>query len=703
MNSLPRPQAPAVSTLGRADALALAVLALPALWLLWGPLVSANALYFRDLQVFFIPLRQFLADSLARGELPFWNPGVSLGSPYFAEMQTGVLYPPSWLLLISDGNRGIALLLLFHLLLAAGGAYALARRLGLLPSAALATAGVFAFGGCLLSTLNMINFLQALAWLPWVLWAFEADRQAPAPRRWALASAMVGLQTLAGAPDVSIMTGLVLGAHYLARTRSLRWLPRVAGAYLLALLLASPQLLATFELFRQSVRTAGLSLAEIEHYSLRFDGLWSLLLPPPLSRQDWNIPTTYPGGYVPLFLSLYLGWIAAACALFALWARRGPALFWLGLGGAGVFLALGGNNPVALWIYQAISIFRYPEKYVVLLHVGLAIVVGLGLDAALRRAAGRPVLRRALLGVPLLMLLELAWVNGEINLQGPPDYYQLDDIPELRWLTGGQAGFLYTRTGEGALPTDVREIYAGYRRVLSPHIGTLAGVRYVEGTEGLTTRDHARISEMLDGLPPNAQLLRRLAFLNVRYVMSDVPVFQRSRWLKAAARHPTSLLWDLGQPRPLLYFPAAVLARGADFIDQAVADDAILLGRRAFAETPDGQDVAGLRGRVLTAERSSPQRMTAKVRVAGRALLVWNESFYPGWRVTVDGEVRRPVRANHFFLGVWLEDGEHTVRFAFVPNGFYPGLVLTALAVCLLLLIAWRGFDPRRWRPSVRN
>lgn len=674
----------------RSDVIAVALLALTILWLMWGPLVNGHALYFRDLQIFFIPLKQFLADALARGELPFWNPGVSMGAPYFAEMQTGVLYPASWLLLLADGTRGIGLLLSFHLLLAAIGSYGLARSLGLAAPAALASAAVFTFGGCLLSTLNMINFMQALAWLPWVLWAFERDARLRHARSWVPAALAVGLQTLAGAPDVSIMTGLVVAARQILLARDglrIGWVVRVGLAYVAALLLASPQLLATYELYSQSVRTAGLSVSEIQSYSLQFRELLSLIWPPALSRDDWAIAEVYKGGYVPLFLSLYIGWIATAFALFALWARRGPALFWLALAAVGVFLALGGNNPAAMWVYEAVAIFRYPEKYVVLLHVGLAMMVGLGVDAWLRRYAQRPRWLLAACVAVLVLLVDLAGFNANINLEAPADYYVLDDIPETRWLAAEGAGFVYTRSDYRQQQTQVKAVYGEYRRQLSPHIGTLAGVRYVQGAEGLVSKDHAWVSELLDELPPNAEFLQHLAFFNVRYVMASAPLFQRSRWLKRSARQLTPLLWDVGQPRPMLYFPPVVLNRGSDYLRVAVKDRVTILGQSAFAKTPSGNDEGNLRGRVLNSQRPSPNAFTAQVQVAGRALLVWNESYYPGWRVRVDGEPHTVVRANHFFNGVWLDDGEHTVEFVFVPNNFYLGLGLAGVTLLLLVML----------------
>ncbi len=697
----------------RTDIVALALLMLVILWLMWGPLVDGNALYFRDLQVFFIPLKQFLADALARGELPFWNPGVSMGSPYFAEMQTGVLYPASWLLLLADGTRGIGLLLSFHLLLAAAGSYGLARCMGLAAPAAFASAAVFTFGGCMLSTLNMINFMQALAWLPWVLWAFERDALAPGRRSWVLAALAVGLQTLAGAPDISIMTGLVVAGRQFVLASGgmvarLVWLPRVAAAYVVALLIASPQLLATFELYGQSVRTAGLSSAEIQRYSLQFSELLSLIWSPALSSQDWDATQVYSGGHVPLFLSLYVGWIAVAFAAYALWARRGQAVLWLVLGAVGVFLALGSNNPAAMWVYKLVAIFRYPEKYVVLLHVGLAMLVGLGVDAWLRKYARRPRWLYAAVIAVLVLVLDLGGFNSAINLEARSDYYNLSDIPETRWLgaetSGAAANFVYTRAYYREQKTRVKEVYAEYRRQLSPHIGTLAGVRYVKGTEGLTTRDHALIAELLDELPPNGQFLRRLAFLNVRYIMTGAPLFSRSRWLKQSARPLTPLLWDIGQPRPMLYFPAQVLNRDSDYLQIASEDRSVIVGQRAFAKTASGADEAGLRGRVLSAERLSPQQLAAQVQVVGQAFLVWNESYYPGWRVRVDGKAQSVVRANHFFNGVWLTDGEHTVEFEFVPNNFYAGLALSGLTLLLLAMLYFNLLPAtlkRRWPPGI--
>ena len=705
------PDSPTSPRLRGPDPWALLILFVAALALLAGPVFDGNTLYFRDLQIFFVPLKQFLADSLRAGVLPFWNPNVSMGTPYFAEMQTGVLYPPSWLLLLWDGADGIAWLLVFHLMLAAGGAYLFARSLGLGGAAAFVSAATYAFGGSLISSLNMINFMQGLAWLPVVLWAFERDARLPGARRWVVAALAVALQTLAGAPDVCIMTGLIVAGRQLMLHgyRHWGWLWRVGAAYLLALLVTAPQLIATYELYTQSVRTAGLSAAEIQSYSMQFAQLWSLVAPPALRADDWDIFAVFPDGYVPLFLSLYVGWLAMLLVACALWRVPRRTVFWLVLAGLGVFLALGGNNPAAMWVYESIAIFRYPEKYVVLLHVALSVLAGLGAQALFDVLRARGWCPTGLpMGIGALLLAELLLVNRHINLQQSPDYFELDALPDVRALTAwnrAAPGYLYARDGDRIETRSVRELYGRYRQQLAPHIGTLAGLRYVQGTEGLTLRDHALVSELLDTLPPTDTLARRLQFFNAPYVMTSQALFSRARsWLPLAQRE-SELLWRLPQTKPMAYFPAAVLNRPAQAIRQAVDDPAFITGRAAFTDTPDGRDQAGLRGRVLDSRRVSPNRMEMDVSVDGRGFLVWQESFYPGWRVRVDGVEAELSRANHLFMGVWLGPGSHRVVFEFVPSGFYPGLGISLASLLLLALVFWQRLSPAllidgvsRWR-----
>jgi hypothetical protein len=77
------------------------------------------------------------------------------------------------------------------------------------------------------------------------------------------------------------------------------------------------------------------------------------------------------------------------------------------------------------------------------------------------------------------------------------------------------------------------------------------------------------------------------------------------------------------------------------------------------------------------------------------ALLVLNDSDYPGWKVYVDGRQSHWITANYLFRGVLLEPGRHLVRFAYEPASFTAGAAISGVG-----LICLAGFAVRRRRRS---
>ncbi len=65
------------------------------------------------------------------------------------------------------------------------------------------------------------------------------------------------------------------------------------------------------------------------------------------------------------------------------------------------------------------------------------------------------------------------------------------------------------------------------------------------------------------------------------------------------------------------------------------------------------------------------------------------DSWYPGWRVEVDGAPARLRRADYDFRAVAVRGGRSTVRFYYAPLSFRLGLALAALAAAALVF-AWR-------------
>jgi hypothetical protein len=81
-----------------------------------------------------------------------------------------------------------------------------------------------------------------------------------------------------------------------------------------------------------------------------------------------------------------------------------------------------------------------------------------------------------------------------------------------------------------------------------------------------------------------------------------------------------------------------------------------------------------------------PNHVTIKTRQEGNGFLVLNDTYFPGWTVTVDGKEEKILKANHYYRAVQLGPGDHTLEFDYFPEGFKEGLVVSS--IFLLILIA---------------
>jgi hypothetical protein len=122
--------------------------------------------------------------------------------------------------------------------------------------------------------------------------------------------------------------------------------------------------------------------------------------------------------------------------------------------------------------------------------------------------------------------------------------------------------------------------------------------------------------------------------------------------------------------------------------------------QRAMVEKPVQVDSgpATVPGDDVQASTQLNGTVDARVRTDRRSLLVLADSWYPGWRVTVDGKPAELLRTDHAYRGVVVPAGEHQVRFTYVDRPLQFGAGLAGLTVLGLVLVPL--FLRRRRRPS---
>jgi hypothetical protein len=87
------------------------------------------------------------------------------------------------------------------------------------------------------------------------------------------------------------------------------------------------------------------------------------------------------------------------------------------------------------------------------------------------------------------------------------------------------------------------------------------------------------------------------------------------------------------------------------------------------------------------------ERAVARVDAARSSLLVLTDTYFPGWRATVDGRSAPIERVDYLLRGVRVPAGSHTVEFTYEPASWRAGWILSLvalLAIAAAALIGWR-------------
>src|SRR5687767_7006346 len=109
--------------LHRGDVFALAALALLVVAFFWRMIFTDLILPRGDVFTYFYPYWDFRNAALRAGHIPLWNPYIFMGAPFLANSQSGVLYPPNWLLIAFDAPVAVKTAIVTHVLWASIGMY----------------------------------------------------------------------------------------------------------------------------------------------------------------------------------------------------------------------------------------------------------------------------------------------------------------------------------------------------------------------------------------------------------------------------------------------------------------------------------------------------------------------------------------------------------------------------------------------------
>ncbi|HTO75515.1 MAG TPA: hypothetical protein VMQ61_05515 [Thermoanaerobaculia bacterium] len=713
--------------------LAAAALIPPAVWLA-PALLQKRAPSFRDQADFFFPLKLYTADRLRAGRIPLWNPLSGCGEPWLANAQSGVFYPPTFLFLLPVPALAAGLFLFLHFGVAVWGTWRFCKEEGVTDAGALAGALVFAGSGAAASLSAYWNHFGAFAYLPGIL----ALARSGLRTRGAVAgmTALVGLQAMAGSPELSAITILLAAVFAFARreetatgwreTTAAQSRRRAAGAILAGLALAAWVLVPLGELAMRSERRTAFPAAEREVGALH----------PGAAAAALGAPDDWAGSF--FLASVYLGPVALGACAAALADRERRRLVGIlaAIALAGILLASAG--PPGAWIraLPGLDRIRYPAKALAATLFAAAVLTGLGFDAlrflparrvrgilaavclALGAAAlawsGRPMPVRAAAaaGAGALALLALARASrpsvGAVFAAAAAfalvTSYALGNLPLFRFVPEEEIRkrpdsieFLAKLPGRALTPpmpalapwvsrdwSFDAAMVRRQRETLIGYTNLLEGVRTLRSAAALPTEGARRIADAVDAAP-DPSLPAGLASGRVLW-SPFLPGKLGSRKVGDFFRAP------LNPYRPRLSFTSVYSVEtdaGRAWARAASAEGDE--GRRVFlSREPSPRPEAG-GGKYVVAGISAeePERIAADVSADRAGLLVLTDLAYPGWTARLDGAPAEILLADGSFRAVAVPAGTHHVEFRYRPISVYAGAAISAAAL-LGLLVWWR-------------
>jgi hypothetical protein len=399
---------------------------------LWNDFLEQNFVY-----------RLFAAVSLRQGVIPFWNPYVFSGMPFFADVQAAVLYPLNLVLTLFSGKEWLSPVLveyqiILHIALAGGFMYLLARDFGASRSGGMFAGITFMLGGFFTTHIFHSNLIYAAAWFPLAVYLFRRTIDRMSLFFMALTALVLSVIFFCGYPQLLVYMYYWLAAYYLyglvkrirEKTRPLAEVKRAAlfaGLVALGIGMSSVQMLPTQELAKNSVRPK-LEFSESCEGSFRPYRFVTLLVPNyfglPQKNAYWGISEKDVNGGPHNYweTAMYAGTVSLALAAIAPFFVRTPLTAFLSIMAVLSFLLAMGNSfflyGLAFKFLPAFNVFRIPGRFAYLFSLSVSLLAGLGLTWLQSRMPQEGVKRKQLLERTLLVAAGLCLVWGLATAAG---------------------------------------------------------------------------------------------------------------------------------------------------------------------------------------------------------------------------------------------------------------------------------------------
>lgn len=691
---------------------------------------------------YYYSVRVLIYNSLKNFTLPFWTQYLNCGFPLMANPEAGVFDPLNILFLYFLGPiRGFNYLICAYFFMAAVFMFFYCRSLKLDSFSALFTAIIFTFGGAFLGRLVHLPMIFSASFMPLTFWMINLYFTNGHIKYIFLAGLAMGVSFLPGHPQIAVYAAMASIFYFLFQASAeikkdfsvnkiLKYLFLISVIVFIAIGISAIRNIPTLEFAQLSNRAGKYGYQTAKSISFYPKHLITYIFPYFYGSETVGGKVGYWGKGSFWELYVYMGILPFIFLLAGLFSFKKDKRykFFCFLSFLALMLAFGKNTWVFFIFYKLIPFFRYfkdPCRFVIIMSFGTAILAGLGLDRIINDEQFLEKFLNRLTKISLFLIFTLIilnlifyrYISKGINFA---DFYT--QFPLFLFISGIALLFLNKRkkinkqqlfvlviivtildlfiinysqnipqktslvTMEPESVKFIKKDKAFFRVFnIGPdfpygsylHKGTrkvpfyvlygipsanLAGPLYLVGHRNL-------LMDIEDSIPPRGTenfsidiYLNLLKSLNVKYIASSLKL--KTGQLK--------ILFDDGVVR--VYENQDVAPR-VSFVPLDQSGGESLVKINSYTDNRV----------ILEVESDSP------------GSVVLNDTYYPGWKVFVDGKEKPLLKANSVMRAIFVEGGRHKIEFSYgLPISVRFGLIISLISLCVVISFIFFDKDSQK-------
>lgn len=689
-----------------------------------------------DLMHFNIPVHYSAWEAARNFEIPFWEPRMGQGFPLLDEGQVGFFYLPNLLLSILPFWQAFNIGIVFTFCLAAIGAYLLSRAFGISKESALIAGLTYSFSPILILRLHHYNLMQSAAIFPLLLWSLNCFFNTKKIVYFGLFSLLLSQQIFVGFQQFTAYSLIASFLFLLYKTwtafkkKGKRFIVCVIffSSVIVAVLISAIQINSSLTLIIASSRIQSQTPQKIlNDFPFNPSNFKTLIDPYILgSASDASYPRWITGRWGIFWENnLYFG-LSQLLLIFVLTlviVRRKRdflsknLLFFYFLAILGILLALGKFGPIhPIFSIPPISFFRVPSRFLIFTFLSVAILSSFGLEFV-KNLFKNQIIKSAIFSIILfLSIFDIfrAWYRYPAtvkikDLQETPQFAKQVSL-DSRIATFGQTknwNKIFLEKGW----KEQEEKYLFFKNLMDQNLNLIYEVNNTFSYAAMFPRRAAYIESIIkQNIEENensfafSQLTEKLLDItNTKYVITtkkiDPPKWQL---LDEVKKDELAFYLYINQKSLPRVFTVSNY-QSAKTIDQIVGilnSEQFDPSKEVVLEEPlqiKLSNNANLESK-LEIEKNLRNLVVISASTNEDSILVLSDSYYPGWKATLDGKITKVFPANINSRAILLPKGQHTIEYTYKPERLNLSIFLTIISLLgtIYLMIRFRKFKLER-------